>query len=141
MIFVFFIGTILSYGQNKGHWEKIKSLKVAFFTEKLSLSSKEAKDFWPIYDTYENELHKLYENQKTKRSKYDYDNLSEADSKYLLETYLDFEKEKIDLSKKYYAKISKVLTYGKTYKLIRVEEDFRRRLIRQYRHRGRKTKK
>jgi hypothetical protein len=30
--------------------EKIKSLKIAFITQKLQLSTDEAQKFWPIYD-------------------------------------------------------------------------------------------
>ncbi len=43
----------ISFGQQKPDWEKIKSLKVAFITEKLSLTSKEAQSFWPVYNEFE----------------------------------------------------------------------------------------
>ena len=138
-VLVFFIGTTVFYGQ-KNDWEKIKSLKVAYFTEKLELSSNEAKDFWPIYDDFETDLHKLYEGRRDLKKKYDYNNLSEKDSKHLLDTYLEFEKEKVDITKAYYAKISKVLSYRKTYKLARVEEEFKRQLIREYRDKHQKGK-
>ncbi|PKB44723.1 hypothetical protein AX016_2945 [Cellulophaga sp. RHA19] len=138
-ILVFFLGTTFFYGQ-KNDWEKIKSLKVAYFTDKLELSSNEAKDFWPVYDEFEKELHTLYDSRRDLKRKYDYNNLSEEDSKHLLETYLDFEKEKVDITKRYYAKISKVLNYKKSYKLARVEEEFKRRLISEYRNKHKKGK-
>ena len=75
-VLVFFVGTTVFYGQ-KNDWEKIKSLKVAYFTEKLELSSSEAKGFWPIYENFEKDLHKLYEDRRDLKKKYDYSNLSE----------------------------------------------------------------
>lgn len=138
-VLVFFVGTTVFYGQ-KNDWEKIKSLKVAYFTEKLELSSSEAKGFWPIYENFEKDLHKLYEGRRDLKKKYDYSNLSEKDSKHLLDTYLEFEREKVDITKTYYAKISKVLSYRKTYKLARVEEEFKRQLIREYRDKHQKGK-
>ncbi|WBU88745.1 hypothetical protein [Cellulophaga omnivescoria] len=138
-ILFFLIGTTFFYGQNND-WEKIKSLKVAFFTEQLELSSDEAKGFWPVYDDFEKELHKLYDDRRELKKKYNYNNLSEKDSKHLLETYLEFEKQKVEITKKHYAKISKVLSYRKTYKLARLEEDFKRRLIREYRNKHKKGK-
>ena len=40
-------------------------MKIAFITEKLSLTTKEAQSFWPIYNEYSQKIEKL---RKTKRS-------------------------------------------------------------------------
>jgi hypothetical protein len=37
-----------SFSQGKERRDKIKSLKVAFLTERLELSAKEAQQFWPV---------------------------------------------------------------------------------------------
>ncbi|MTE27469.1 sensor of ECF-type sigma factor [Winogradskyella ouciana] len=43
-----------SFAQNGGKMqERIKAQKIAFITEKLSLTSEEAQQFWPIYNAYE----------------------------------------------------------------------------------------
>lgn len=43
-----------SFAQNGGKMqERIKAQKIAFITEKLSLTTKEAQQFWPIYNAYE----------------------------------------------------------------------------------------
>ena len=39
--------------------DKIKTLKIAFITEKLDLSEKEAQQFWPVYNAFEEEHFKL----------------------------------------------------------------------------------
>ena len=43
--------SILSFSQ--GNRDKIKTLKIAFITEKLDLSEQEAQKFWPIYNKYD----------------------------------------------------------------------------------------
>mgnify|MGYP003543622097 CR=1 FL=1 len=47
-IAIFLLGTLTFYGQNKFDKDKIKALKVAYITEHLDLTSKEAEIFWPI---------------------------------------------------------------------------------------------
>ncbi|WP_430466396.1 sensor of ECF-type sigma factor [Winogradskyella ouciana] len=43
-----------SFAQNGGKMqERIKAQKIAFITEKLSLTTEEAQQFWPIYNAYE----------------------------------------------------------------------------------------
>ena len=39
--------------------EKIKTMKIAFITEKLDLSTSEAEKFWPIYNAFDKAQMKL----------------------------------------------------------------------------------
>src|SRR5690606_1178834 len=50
---LFLVATLSLSSQEKQDWEKIKSLKVAFITEKLELTPKEAQSFWPIYNEHQ----------------------------------------------------------------------------------------
>ena len=52
-ILVLLIG-LSGYAQRDGRMnERIKAQKVAFITEKLSLTAEEAQQFWPIYNAFE----------------------------------------------------------------------------------------
>ncbi|MEP2238753.1 MAG: hypothetical protein ABJI22_10375, partial [Maribacter sp.] len=53
IIIICLCATSFSFAQKKQDWEKINTLKVAFITEKLSLNTKEAQDFWPVYNEYQ----------------------------------------------------------------------------------------
>ncbi|MCR1026465.1 hypothetical protein NQT66_16710 [Cellulophaga baltica] len=132
----------LSYGQRNGDWDKIRTLKIAFITERLDLSSKEAQTFWPIYNEYQAKREDLHEKGHTEiRKKLDaYDNLSENDSAKLLDKYLQFEKEEEELEQTYLKKIQKVISAKKTLLLIRSEGDFKRKLIKQYRDKHKNNK-
>jgi 3'-phosphoadenosine 5'-phosphosulfate (PAPS) 3'-phosphatase len=128
--------TAISFAQHKPDWEKIKSLKVAFITEKLSLSSKEAQEFWPVYNAYEEKRDALRKKEHNQiRSKIrDAESLSEKESAQLLKQYLQLEEEEEELDKEFLKEISTVISSKKTLLLLRAEEDFKRQLIKQYRH-------
>src|SRR5207244_10877172 len=51
-------------GPTPQQMEKIKTMKIGFLTEKLSLSSEEAKTFWPVYNKYQDELETLRKNHR-----------------------------------------------------------------------------
>ena len=58
-ILVLLIG-LSSYAQRDGRMnERIKAQKVAFITEKLSLTSEEAQKFWPIYNAFEEKRERI----------------------------------------------------------------------------------
>jgi len=37
--------------------QRVEALKVAYISQQLNLSPEEAREFWPLYNQYENELH------------------------------------------------------------------------------------
>lgn len=121
------------YGQHKPDRDKIKTLKVAFITERLSLTSSEAESFWPIYNKYEEERHNLRKREwKEVWDKLStVDNISEKEAIGLLSKYIALEDEEEKLDKAFLQKLSKVITAKKTLLLMKAEEDFKRQLIKQ----------
>ena len=137
LLLTFLVLSANFYGQRRPDREKIKSLKVAFMTERLSLTSQEAQDFWPIYNEYEKKREALRKKEKSEiRNKIkNADELSENDAQKLLEQYISFEDEEEVLDKNFLNSVSKVISAKKTLLLLRAEEEFKRRLIKQYRQR------
>ena len=127
--------TTLSFGQQRPDREKIKALKVAFITERLDLSAKEAQTFWPIYNEYEAKRQVLRQKERSQiRGKIkNADELSEKEAEDLLEKYISFEDEEEALDKAFLKNVSQVISSKKTLLLLRSEEEFKRRLIKQYR--------
>ncbi len=126
----------LSFGQRTENREKIKSLKVAFITDRLELSAKEAQQFWPVYNDYEDKREALRQKERTQiKSKIrDAAALTEKEAEELLKQFLSFEEEEEELDRSFLKEISKVITAKKTLLLLRSEEEFKRQLIKQYRH-------
>ncbi|WP_051638339.1 hypothetical protein [Maribacter sp. Hel_I_7] len=134
-IIIFLFVSTISFGQRNQDWEKINTLKVAFITEKLSLSSKEAQEFWPVYNEYQekrNALRKKSYHQIKNKIK-DADSLSEKESEKLLALHMQIEEEEEVLDNDFLNKVSKVISAKKTLLLLRSEEEFKRQLMKQYR--------
>ncbi len=124
------------YGQHKPDKDKIKSLKVAFITERLALTSKQAQTFWPVYNEYEEKREAMREREHTQiREKIqNLENLSEKEAAELIKHYLRFEEEEEELDKNFIESIAKVIPAKKTLLLLRSEYEFKKQLLKQYRH-------
>jgi hypothetical protein len=122
--------------QERTRWEQIKPMKVAFINTELQLSVEEAEKFWPIYNTYET---KVYELRTKKLKEYiqrigqNMDQMSEKEAENLLANIEKVEEEIMQLRKKLHTDLKGTLTSVKILKLKKVEEDFNRNLMRQYR--------
>jgi len=132
---LFLVATLSLSSQEKQDWEKIKSLKVAFITERLDLTSKEAQSFWPIYNEHQTKKEGFFRVERFEIGSEikNLDTLSEAQASELLMRMQKLEEEKQNAEKSYIEKISKTISAKKTILLMRSEEDFKRQLIKQYR--------
>lgn len=124
------------FAQHKPDKDKIKSLKVAFLTERLDLKATEAQAFWPVYNEYQEKREAMRERERNQiHSKIkDSEGLSEKEAGTLLNQYLSFEEEEEELDKKFIEEISKVISAKKTLLLLRSEHEFKKQLLKQYRH-------
>ncbi|WP_396634172.1 hypothetical protein [Maribacter sp. R86514] len=136
IIIIFLFVTTFSFGQRNQDWEKINTLKVAFITEKLSLNTKEAQEFWPVYNEYQkkrNALRKKSHHEIRSKIK-DSDALTEKEAKNLLALHIQIEEEEEALDTNFLKNVSTVISAKKTLLLLRSEEEFKRQLMKQYRH-------
>ena len=126
--------TLSLSAQEKQDWEKIKSLKVAFITEKLNLTPKEAQSFWPIYNEHQAEKEGFYREDRFEIGSEikKLDALSDTEAEELLVRMQRLEGEKYKAEKSYIEKVSKTISAKKTILLMRSEEDFKRQLLKQY---------
>lgn len=136
---VFLLVSAMSFAQNPRGRERIKSLKVAFITERLNLTSEEAQVFWPLYNEHEENIEAIKRRERTEiRSQLlDFDSLSEAEADKLLGKMIDLETEKHRLNAAYIKRMSEVISPRKTFMLIRAEEDFKKRLLKEIQQRRR----
>ncbi len=134
LLILFILFTTLSYGQ-RGNKEKIKSLKVAFITDQLELTSKEAQQFWPVYNKFEEQREDLRQKERTAvRDKIrNASELTEDEAVQLLTQFISFKERAEILDTSYLNELKKVLSSKKTLLLLSAEEEFKRHLIKQYR--------
>jgi len=143
---LFFFATFSFYAQSDKtdeKREKIKAYKVSFLTTELELTSTEAEKFWPIYNAYDDKQFELrHEKMKTYLRKLDDDNissLSEKESCILLSQIESTDKELYTLREKYMTNLKKILSAKKILKLKKSEDDFNRKLLKQYRDKAGKN--
>lgn len=123
--------------------EKIKAYKVSFLTTELELTSTEAEKFWPIYNAYDDKQYELrHEKMKTYLRKLDDDNISsmsEKEAASLLSQIETTDKELYLLRDRYNSNLKKILSAKKILKLKKSEDDFNRKLLKQYRDKASKS--
>ena len=130
------LATSQIFAQHKPDKDKIKSLKVAFLTERLDLTSKEAQIFWPVYNEFEEKREAMREREHTeiREKMWNSESLSEKEASELINHYLRFEEEEEELDKNFIESIREVIPAKKTLMLLRSEYEFKRQLLKQYRN-------
>ncbi|RZJ67578.1 MAG: sensor of ECF-type sigma factor [Flavobacterium sp.] len=124
-------------GRLKEKKEQLKSVKVAFITEALELTSDEAQKFWPIYNTFEDKQFELRKDKLDAYRKRMNESLTDKEASTLLTQMESTEDELHQLRKKLVADLRGVIGPVKIIKLNKAEEDFKSKLLKQYRDRKR----
>jgi hypothetical protein len=103
--------------------DKVKADKKLFMAENMQLTESEAKAFWPVYESYQNDLMKFNEKVTAMIKSYagNYQTMTNASAKQLLDTYLDLEMERVNFSKSYLPKLRAVLPDVKVARFIQLE--------------------
>ena len=122
--------------------EQIKTLKVGFITNELSLTPDEASRFWPIYNAFDDKQFELrHQKMKAFKSRMEgdaLDKMSEKDAATFL-TQMESNEEELYLTrKKFIVSLKGILSPIKIIKLKKAEDDFNRKLLQQYRDKGSK---
>ena len=121
----------------QGNRDKIKALKIAFITEKLNLSEKEAQQFWPIYNSFEEDMSSLKRQAYNTRKEVDLGAISDEDAVQLLKQIRTNENKKHALENDFIDKLSKVISAKKIILMHKIEDDFKRKMFEEYKKRGR----
>ncbi len=132
ILFILVLMCSFSSWSQESKSDKVEALKIAFLTDKLELTSKEAQTFWPLYNEYNSKMEKL---RKSKKSDFDElknkgENLSDKELEVLVKEVFASKQKELDLQKEYYDKYVKVLPVKKVALLYQAENQFKRELLR-----------
>jgi len=132
LIFTIILLTSFSVFSQESKSDKVEAMKVAFITNKLELSAKEAQVFWPLYNEYNTKLEKL---RKSKKSDFDElknkgENLTDKELESFMNEIFATKQKELDLQKEYYEKYAKVLSVKKVAMFYQAENQFKRELLR-----------
>lgn len=124
--------------------ERIETQKVAYITEKLTLTPKEAQTFWPVYNEYRAEKEMMLEDRSEygthpryaeEEEKISAETITADQLDKVMSTRFARQREKIDLDEKYYKKYKEVLPIEKVARLYKAERSFKREMMRKMRDR------
>lgn len=135
IVFIFLISVSVLSAQENKH-EQIRALKTAYITEKLNFSASDAEKFWPVYNEYEQKFHEIRKQQRNEvylKLKNNWESLSDAEAKRLMDRYLELKFDDLQLLKERTEALRSVISSKKTITLNKVEEDFKRELLDRYR--------
>ncbi len=113
--------------------ERIEAYKIAFFTEKLQLTPEESKEFWPLYNEYENARTELRQKYHLEGKRLEL--LSDSELEEHIEQQLKMEEEMVKLRREYVYKFMEILPVRKVAMLQKVDNEFKRQLLKELRKR------
>ena len=140
LIYLVFISIPLSAQPNgrKEMKEKIKTMKIAFITEKLDLSTSESEKFWPIYNAFDKAQMKL-RHEKLRAIKNELkdqiDTITDEVALMKLNELLAAEAELNTLRQTFHVKLKNVISSKKILLLKISEEGFNRQMMKRLRNR------
>lgn len=114
--------------------EKIQAEKIAFITGKMDLTVKEAQQFWPVYNEFNDKMDVLFkeEHKITRELKKGIDVLTEKEIETKLDRLLEIRSEKAKLEQTYHEKYKSVLPVKKVALLYDADREFRKHLLNKY---------
>jgi hypothetical protein len=111
--------------------ENLQQQKMAFFNEKLQLTSAESVKFWPVYNDYQNRRDKITRDRNNLLQYYEANktNMSEKEATELISKYVAYQQEETGLLETYTAKFKEFLPAKKVMRIFLVELEFKKWLL------------
>ncbi len=106
--------------------ERIEAQRVAFITQKLSLSPDEAAKFWPVY----NENKTAIKNLRDDIERPDLMSVSDDEATTIIERHFQMEQKKLELKRTLFTRLRTVISPRKILMLHAAEREFNRELLR-----------
>lgn len=131
ILLLFFSLSTFAQGGEKKMRERIKAEKVAFITNQLDLSEKEAQGFWPIYNAYEDTVEGIKSSniRPVRMQMRQNPDMSEAEAERLISKLIKAEESLLAAKIKLVNDLKKVIPSVKILKLKAVEDQFNKRLL------------
>ncbi len=107
--------------------EKLESLRIAFITNKLSLTTTESEKFWPIYNVYRKEVAEI---RRQANLDTNLEAMSDADAEKAIQVSIDRMEKELSLFKNLARDLKPVLPARKIALLGKAERNFNEELIR-----------
>lgn len=108
---------------------KILAARIALITERLNLTPEQAEKFWPVYKQYLNQKKELQDQFKARLGNIDPENVTEEESKKVLELRLELKQSELTLEKDFSGRLLNVISSKQLVSLKQAEQEFRKRIM------------
>ena len=135
ILFLFTAITVVAQGNDR---DKIQALKRAHITNALNLTPSEAEKFWPVYNEYNQKIHRI-KILKTRalaqkiRLAGGINNLSEIEADTVLKEYIEIDYTIAIEKKKLHKNLTGIISSKKMIQLLRAEQSFNKELLKRLR--------
>lgn len=136
LLFLFLITTIPGFAQKgpMGPRERIKTIKIGYFTDQLELDETTASKFWPIYNQFEEKRMSLQKQLADMRPE---GTVNDEEATLIINKGFEIEEQLLSVKKDLSESLSKVLTPSKLLLFHQADRDFNMRMVREFRDRNR----
>lgn len=123
-------GTSLAQGGRRagGRLSQLENAKIAYLTDKISLTQEQAQRFWPLYNEFSDKRRDVARRMRQLRTE-NPDGLSDQQIKDNLTQALSLRQSEVNLEKEYFDKFQKVLSIRQVGKLFIAERDFTKEVL------------
>jgi hypothetical protein len=131
--FVLFI-PMLAWAQPAGERlkDRVEARRIAFLTERLSLTPEEAQLFWPIYNEFKDKLKAARKEGKADKP---VEQMTEAEAEIAITEHFENEQKELDLQREMAVKLHKAIPARKIAMLQGAEKEFKLELLKEIRER------
>ena len=109
--------------------EKIETLRIAFFTEKLEMTKEESTAFFALHNNLEESIADLKKEYKHLRTKRDDDSISDKEYALGVTQRAEFKKQEIDLNSSFILECFDILDAKRAIAIPEIKKNFRKEIL------------
>ncbi len=118
--------------------DRLNAQKVAFFTNRMQLTSEESEEFWPVYNEYQKKRSLIQEERRSANAYYIKNQalMTDKELEEIADKLIGFQEQEAALAREYHEKFKQVLPIQKVIRLYQTENLYKAFLLRQLRDRA-----
>jgi hypothetical protein len=123
--------TFLPVKSQNPNLDKLNAYKIAFFTQRLKLTSSEAEKFWPVYNDFQNRRNTLQQERAMLNRNINQNDLNMSE-KELIEAgdkLISYQVQEAALAQEFHRKFKEILSPTKVLRLYQAENQYRLQLL------------
>ncbi|MDG1675493.1 MAG: hypothetical protein P8H88_08615 [Flavobacteriales bacterium] len=115
-------------GPSRETSERMEALRIAFMTERLSLTPDESKAFWPMHEGFEAQMETQREAMRTLKDAFDAASASDAELQKFVHDLAEQRKSMVDLESEHVLAVAELLGAERALKLPEMKRELARNI-------------